>query len=80
MQFFGCEDSVVNTTALIHDRVRIDDCFKFNKNGIIGLHKRFFTVQSVTHSECLILSFKDIDSMKRDFKVTSCDFFKIMMM
>ena len=70
---------MVNTTALIHDRVRIDDCFKFTKNGIHGLHKRFFTVQSVTNSECLILPFTDLDNMKREFKLTSNDFFRIMM-
>ena len=44
MQYFGCEDSIVNTTALVHDRINIDDCFKFSRNGINGLHKRFFTV------------------------------------
>ena len=33
MSFFGCEDSIINTTALIHDRIQIDDCFKFSNNG-----------------------------------------------
>jgi len=34
MQYFGCEDSIVNTAALIHDRINIDDCFKFQNNGL----------------------------------------------
>ena len=75
MQFFGCEDSIVNTTALVHDRIKLDDCFKFCNNGIRGLHKRFFTVQCVTSTESLILPFSEIDSMKRDYENTSRIFF-----
>lgn len=36
MQFFGCEDSVINTAALVHDRMYEND-YKFSSNGIIGL-------------------------------------------
>ena len=75
MQYFGCEDSIVNTTALIHDRISIDDCFKFSNNGLQGLHKRFFTVQCVTNTESLILPFSEIDKMKRDFKMSTITFF-----
>ena len=80
LQFFGCEDSVVNTTALIHDRIRVDDCFKFQENGLKDLKKRFFTVQGVTHTETLIFPFSEIDQMKRDFRFTGERFFKTMML
>ena len=79
MSFFGCEDSIINTTALIHDRIQIDDCFKFSNNGLQGLHKRFLTVQCVTSTESLIFPFMEIDKMKRDFKISTITFFQIMM-
>lgn len=77
MQFFGCEDSVINTAALVHDHMHDD--YKFSSNGIIGLQKRFFTVQCVTSCETLVFPFSDIDNMKRDFKMTFIAFIKIMM-
>lgn len=79
MQYFGVEDSVVNTTARVHDNVKFDDCFQFASNGISDLRKRFFSVLSVTHSESLTFSFADIDSMKRDFPYSSKEFVKMMM-
>ena len=78
MQYFGCEDSIVNTTALVHDRIQLDDCFKFSRNGLQGLHKRFFTVQCVTVCETLIFPFIEMDKMKRDFKMISKTFFQHM--
>jgi hypothetical protein len=70
---------VINTTALIHDTLQADDCFKFKDNGIKGLNKRFYTVQCVTSTESLIFPFSEIDKMKRDFNMASKEFFKIMM-
>ena len=80
MQYFGAEDSIVNTTARVHDNVKYDDCFQFSQNGLKDLRKRFFSVLSVTHTECLTFSFTDLDSMKRDFPFSSKEFFKMMML
>ena len=45
MQFCGVEDSVLNTSAMIHDNLtQSDSDFKFRDNGFYGLNKRFFTV------------------------------------
>jgi len=77
LQFFGCEDAVVNTTMALHDRLS-NTPFKFKNNGFKGPRKRHFSVMSVTNSENLNFLFEDIDAMKRDFQMTSREFFKIM--
>lgn len=41
------------------------------------MHKRFFSVLSVTHTECLTFSFTDIDLMKREFPLSAKEFFKL---
>jgi len=79
LQYFGIEDSIVNTSARVHDNINYEDCFQFANNGIKDLRKRFFSVLSVTHSESLTFAFSDIDHMKRDFALTSKEFFRMMM-
>lgn len=82
LQHFGIEDSIVNTTALLHDSQFEDDedgGFRFCENGMKGLNKRFFTVQSVTNTESLIFPFSEIDNFKKDFKISSMEFFKEQM-
>lgn len=76
MQYFGLEDSVINTTAVIHDNIVEKGEFKFHENGMIGLNKRFFTVQCVTSTESLIFPFAEIDKFKKDFKISSTEFLK----
>ena len=78
MQSFGIEDAIINSTAMIHDDLAKDDAFQFSRNGFKFLDKRFLTVQCVTNMEVLVLSYTDIERMKRDFKKPTEDFFKVM--
>ena len=79
LQYFGAEDMVINTAAAVHDEKREDNQFSFYKNGFKNLNKRYFSVQSVRESEVLTLEAQDIDYMKRDFPISSSNFFKKMM-
>ena len=47
-------------------------------SNIMGLRKRQFTVKCVTSTEALVFPQIAIDQMKRDFKITSNDFYKEM--
>ena len=80
-QSFGCEDTVVAHAAKVHDENMTEESlFSFYRNGFKTTSKRYFTVQCITNSEVLTLSFQDIDRMKRDHKLSCVNFFKRMMM
>ena len=53
--------------------------FSFYRNGFRTTAKRYFTVQCITNSEVLQLSFRDIDRMKLDHKISCVAFIKRMM-
>jgi hypothetical protein len=66
----GFEDTIVNhclfAKKLERDRY---DAMKVRHSIEEGvLSKRVFTVQSMQHMECLILTFESIDQMKKDFR------------
>lgn len=69
----GYEDTIVNHTLMQMDTNRNKIVFdqrklkkKFDRN-ILG--KRYFTVYCIAPMESLTLNFKDIDLIKRDFKM-----------
>ena len=78
LQYFGIEDLVINVAAKHHDANRGQNEFSFSKNGFRMLNRRYFSVQCVQESEVLMLSWQDLEHMKRDFPFTSQKFFKTM--
>ena len=66
---------------MISDKnITADATFSFFRNGFKTTSKRFFTVQCITNSEVLQLSYADIDRMKVDHKISCVAFLKRMMM
>lgn len=63
-QYFGAEDIVINTAALIHDETRSENEFCFKKNGFRAANKRYFSVQCIQACEVLVLPCEQIDHMK----------------
>ena len=76
LQFFGCEDQVVNIIQRVHDREANQTNFKF---GTQHYTRRFFTVLCVTNIEALVFPYSELAIMARDFKNTTSSFYKIMM-
>lgn len=47
LQYFGCEDMVINVAAQVHDNNRSSDDFSFAKNGFKVANRRYFSVQAI---------------------------------
>lgn len=78
LQYFGAEDIVINVATIVHDEKISPGDFKFSANGFKHTNRRYFSVQSVQESEVLSISINDIEHMKRDFPISTSNFFRKM--
>ena len=59
--------------------MRKPEDFDFASNGFKSTTKRYFSTITVKPSEMLLLSTEDIDHMKRDYPLSSTNYFQQMM-